>query len=110
MGRGVSESRDSNSVREYMSTRARHVPTYRRTDVLNLLLWSWELYLKDHYPYLNSSYFIVNLRIQRSYSIRQILHQSEVSLSCIPTYLAHYQHQPKVSPLGVIIYSLPQSQ
>ena len=65
MGRGVAESRDCNSVREYASTRVRDVPMYRRTDVLKLLLWSWELYLKDHCPYLDSSYFVVNLKIQR---------------------------------------------
>ena len=26
----------------------------------------FKLYLKDYYPYLNSSYFIINLKIQRS--------------------------------------------
>src|SRR6266567_4196301 len=30
----------------------------------------------------------------------------EASLSCIPTYLAHCQHQPEVSPLGVVIMGL----
>ena len=30
-----------------------------------VLEW-FKLYLKDHYPYLDSSYFVVNLRIQRS--------------------------------------------
>src|SRR6266704_6999015 len=103
MGRGVSESRDSNSVREYASTRVRHVLTYQCTDVLNPLLWSWELYLKDHCPYLDSSYFVVNLRIQKEltcwaeYSTSQKCHCLVLSI-----YLAHCQHQPEVSPLGIV--------
>src|SRR6266704_7086899 len=107
MGRGVSESRDSNSVREYASTRVRHVLTYQCTDVLNPLLWSWELYLKDHCPYLDSSYFVVNLRIQKEltcwakYSTSQKCHCLVLSI-----YLAHCQHQPEVSPLGVITYTI----
>ena len=31
MGRGVAESRDCNSVREYASTRVHDVPTYQHT-------------------------------------------------------------------------------
>ena len=63
MGRGVSELRDCNSECEYV-----YKLGTSRTDVLSspmYLTFTMEsgLYLKDYCPYLDSSYFIINLKI-----------------------------------------------
>ena len=63
MGRGVAESRDCNSEHKYI-----HKLGMSRTGVLSSLIYltftmESGLYLKDHCLYLNSSYFVVNLRI-----------------------------------------------
>ena len=52
---------------QYASTWVREYAMYWRIDVLMYLTFTMELglYLKDYCPYLDSSYFVVNLRIYK---------------------------------------------
>src|SRR6266700_7512249 len=65
----------------------RDVLMYQRINILNLLLWSWELYLKDYCPYLNSSYFVVNL------NIKELIYSAKHSTikSCLSSYYLRLQ-------------------